>query len=95
MLIGALLLAAASRAPAEVPDAFRADCMALTADPHRLTGSPEYRRAADYVERRLRQSGVDEVLVEEFPTVRTVVKRCDMTLENSGGSISSRCGPTG
>ena len=82
-LIGALLLAAASRAPAESPDAFRADCLALTAAAHRLTGSPEYRRAADYVERRLRASGMDEVLVEEFPAIRAVVKRCDMTLENS------------
>ena len=82
-LIGALLLATASRAPAEGLDAFRADCLALTATHHRLTGSPEYRRAADYVEQRLRQSGVDEVLVEEFPAIRTVVKRCEMTLENS------------
>ena len=82
-LIGALLLAAASRAPAENPDAFRADCLALAADAHRLTGSPEYRRAADYVEQRLRASGMDEVIVEEFPAIRAVVKRCDMTLENS------------
>ena len=82
-LIGALLLAAASRAPAEGPDAFRADCLALTAGCHRLTGSPEYRRAANYVEQRLRQSGVDEVFFEEFPAVRTVVKRCELTLENS------------
>ena len=81
--IGALLLAAASRAPAEGPDAFRADCLALTAAPHRLTGTPEYRRAADYVEQRLRRSGADEVLVEEFPAVRAVVKRCEITLENS------------
>ncbi|MGD0999455.1 MAG: FtsX-like permease family protein [Candidatus Brocadiia bacterium] len=82
-LIGALLLAAAPRAPAENTDAFHADCLALTADAHRLTGSPEYRRAADYVEQRLRASGMDEVVVEEFPAVRAVVKRCDMTLENS------------
>jgi hypothetical protein len=81
-LIGALLLVA-SRAPAQSSDAFRADCLALTAGDHRLTGSPECRRAADYVQRRLRQVGVDEVLAEEFPAFRAVVKRCDMTLENS------------
>ena len=82
-LIGALLLAAASRAPAAEPDAFRADTLALTAGDHRLTGSPEDRRAADYIEQRLRRIGVDEVLVEEFPAVRTVVKRCEITLGNS------------
>jgi hypothetical protein len=81
-LIGALLLAAA-RAPAQSPDAFRADSLALAAGDHRLTGTPEYRRAADYVAQRLRRSGMDEVLVEEFPAVRAVVKRCEMTLENS------------
>ena len=82
-LVGALLLAAASRAPAQSPDTFRADCLALTAADHRLTGSPEFRRAADYVEQRLRASGMDEVLVEEFPAIRAAVKHCDMTLENS------------
>ncbi len=82
-LLGALLLAAAARAPAQSADTFRADSLALAAGEHRLTGTPEYRRAADYVERRLRQSGMGEVLVEEFPAVRTVVKRCDMTLEKS------------
>jgi hypothetical protein len=85
-LTGALLLAAVSRAPAcraAEPDAFRADALALTASEHRLTGTPECRRAADYVEQRLRRVGVDEVIVEEFPAVRTVVKRCEMTLGDS------------
>jgi hypothetical protein len=79
-------MAAGARAPdclAAGPDAFRADVLALTTGDHRLTGSPEYRRAADYVEQRLRRIGVYEVLTEEFRGVRNVVKRCEMTLENS------------
>ena len=39
--------------------AFRAHCQALTRDPHRLTGTPEGRRAGDYIEKQLRAIAAD------------------------------------
>lgn len=68
---------------------FMQDCRALTAGPHRLTGSEDYRKAAEYVEKRLRESaqGKDvEVLVQEFQTVRLSTKRCEL-VPDSGTAI--------
>ncbi|MBU1694205.1 MAG: hypothetical protein KKC51_09615 [Verrucomicrobia bacterium] len=56
---------------------FLADCQALTRHPHRLTGSEEYADAARHVEQRLRETGVPTVLVQSFPTVQNVVRRCE------------------
>ena len=55
---------------------FAADCAALTRAPHRLSGTAEYQAAADYVATRLREIGADEVVVQEFPSVQTQLKRC-------------------
>lgn len=61
---------------------FRGDLEALTRAPHRLTGSEEYRAAADHVEKRLKQIGVDEIIVQEFPAAQTVTRRCELVLDN-------------
>ncbi|NQT52203.1 FtsX-like permease family protein [bacterium] len=79
----AALAAMAHRAPAaEAPAAtpFAADCQALAQADHRLTGTPEYRAAADHVEARLRTLGADEVLVQHFRAAQTQVRRCELRL---------------
>ena len=65
--------------------AFRADCDALTKAPHRLSGTPEYEAAADYVAKRLGEIGADRVVVQEFPSAQTRVKRC--VVEIGGKSL--------
>ena len=74
---------AAFSSGAESP--FLADCRALTQAPHRLSGTPEYRAAADHVERRLREIGVDRLLAQEFASVQTQVERC--ALETGGRTL--------
>ena len=59
---------------------FVADCQALTRNAHRLAGTPEGREATDYIERRLREMGLDRVVVEEFATAQTAVKRCEIEI---------------
>ena len=67
---------------------FVEDCRQLTRDPHRLTGTPEYARAADYVERRLREIGPDEVVVQEFAAAQTKVLRCELELAAANGAAA-------
>lgn len=57
---------------------FRADTEALLRAPHRLSGTPEYADAASYVEQRLRDMGIEQVVVQEFPSLQTDVRRCEM-----------------
>lgn len=83
-----LALASAAAGLGAVPRQFTADCQRLTGSPHRRTGSTEYTRAANYVEQRLRQIGADRIIVQEFPTVSTVVKRCEL-LPGDSASIDS------
>ena len=78
-LILALALAAAG-------GQFRADCDELTKAPHRLSGMAEYEAAADYVAKRLGEIGVDRVVVQEFPSAQTQVKRC--VVELGGQSLT-------
>lgn len=62
---------------------FRADVAALTAGPHRLTGSPENAHAADRIVERLHAIGLDQVFTQTFDSSQTVVKRCDLTLDGA------------
>jgi len=73
--LAALLAAAGMAAEGQ----FAADCAALTRGPHRLSGTPECKAAADYVERRLRDIGADEVIVQEFPSLQ-VADACTIEL---------------
>jgi len=69
--------AAAQPAPL---DPFRRDLERLTATPHRLSGSEAGRAAADYIEQRLRQIGVDDVYRLDMPVWQTEVDRCELTI---------------
>ena len=69
---------------------FLADCRALTKGRHRLSGTAEYRAAADHVEKRLRAAGVDELIVQEFPSAQTRVLRCELELSVAGGPSAVR-----
>jgi len=82
-------LAALSGRPAEAQGAaaparldaerFRAHVRALTATPHRLSGTPEAARAAAYIERQLR--GLKgEFHAQPFPIPTEVLDRCDIRL---------------
>ncbi|MAE64694.1 MAG: hypothetical protein CMJ18_10550 [Phycisphaeraceae bacterium] len=77
MLIAMALCTHASAAS----DAFVDDCERLTRDPHRLAGTPAMQRATEHVAQRLREFGVDEVLVHEFAIPQTRVERCEMEME--------------
>ncbi len=69
--------------PAEAPAAvspFRADAEALLRAPHRLSGTAEYAEAARHVERRLREMGIRDVVVQEFPSLQTDVRRCELVV---------------
>ncbi len=74
-MLGLLLLAQSSARAAS--EQFLNDVRTLTAAPHRLGGSEEYGRAADYVSRRLTEIGLDDVFIQEFPAAQTKVLRCE------------------
>ncbi len=57
------------------------DAKALLAAPHRLSGTPELKAAADHVEKRLREIGVDDVIVQQFPVTQTRTLECGITLD--------------
>jgi hypothetical protein len=80
--LGALIVAAALGTPrgGAAADGFRADCEALSAAPHRLSGTAEAAAAADHVLRRLRQMEPDQVIEQPFPVTQTVVRRCDIEI---------------
>lgn len=59
---------------------FLADAEALLQYPHRLSGTPELKAAADHIEKRLREIGLDEVIVQEFPVVRNETVQCEVIL---------------
>jgi hypothetical protein len=69
------LLAGAAGA---VSDRFLSDCKTLTHNEHRLSGTPEYRAAADYVMRRLTEIGVDDVVEQQYGATQTSIVRCDL-----------------
>ena len=60
------------------------DTEALLDFPHRLSGTPEHHAAASYVEKRLREIGLDDVIVQEFPVVQNKTIKCEVVLP--GGS---------
>ena len=73
-----LLSAVTALAAPPAAGTIRADTEILTRYPHRLTGTDEYAAAAEHVERRLREIGVEEVIIQEFPTAQTTVTRCEL-----------------
>ena len=85
-ILTALWIGTGAAASAQAPEGaasagsgtFRADAEALLRAPHRLSGTEEYAEAARHVERRLREIGVERVVVQEFPTLQTEVRRCEL-----------------
>jgi hypothetical protein len=84
--LGGVLLAVALGLRPACAD-FRADCEALTATPHRLSGTPEAARAAAYVAGRLREIGPDQVIEQPFPVTQTDVARCDVLVAGAGTAL--------
>ncbi|HMP71760.1 MAG TPA: hypothetical protein PKE55_00705 [Kiritimatiellia bacterium] len=73
-LVAGIWLAAVAPASASL----RADVEALTRHPHRLSGTPEYAAAADHVEQRLRDIGITNLVVQEFPSVQNKILRAEL-----------------
>jgi hypothetical protein len=84
MLAGLLCLAAADARG----ERFLDDCRALTAAPHRLTGTEEGRAAGDYIRGRLEEAGVDRVLVQPFAVPQWRVEQCSLTMDGEAGALS-------
>ncbi|MEX0746217.1 MAG: M28 family peptidase, partial [Phycisphaeraceae bacterium] len=59
---------------------FQADLAALTQHPHRLSGTAEGRAAAEHIEQRLGEIGIDEVFPLEMPVWQTQVERCELLI---------------
>jgi len=62
---------------------FNEDFRVLTSTPHRLTGTAEGRRAADYVEKRLCDMGIRQVFVQEFSVPQTKIIRCEIIITDT------------
>jgi len=58
------------------------DSEALLQHPHRLAGTPELKTAADHIQNRLKEIGIDRVIIQQFPTVQNETRRCEAVLEN-------------
>ncbi len=69
-----------SSADAAPNDGFESDLKALTAAPHRLSGTPEGRAAAEYIKGRLTGMGIEDVYTLEMPLLQTHVVRCELTV---------------
>jgi len=65
-------------------DQLRTDAEALLTAPHRLSGTPELKAAADHIEKRLREIGMDDVIVQEFPVTQNKTLQCEIVL--AGGA---------
>jgi len=84
-----LILAAFFAVPALGADAeFRADCAELAKAPNRLTGSAGGAAAAAYVEKRLKEIGADQVIVQPFATVQTRRQRCELRLDGAAKPLA-------
>lgn len=76
-LIAILMLTVSLLAGAD-DASFRADVEALTATPHRITGSPEIAAAGDHVLQRLNEIGVTQVFQQNFRLPVLKQERCEM-----------------
>jgi hypothetical protein len=84
-LASSLLLPAPSALA--VSPAFQKDCEVLTQDPHRLSGTPEFSRAADYVLQRLNEIGPDQLIVQPFATTQTKVNNCEIIIDGKSTKL--------
>jgi len=82
-LAAGLLVATPAAAGELAGDSFKTDSSRLCADPHRLVGSPEGRRAADYILKRLEKLGVKQRVVQPFVVPRMRITRCELRLKGA------------
>ncbi|MBD3390582.1 MAG: FtsX-like permease family protein [Chitinivibrionales bacterium] len=86
LLFACACLAAAaaqdSSGPPPLADSFLRDLRALTAGPHRITGSAEAAAAASYIEKRLHAAGVRDIFVLEMPVWTLVNRRCELLVDS-------------
>ena len=87
--LGFVVMALLCGARSAASDQFTADCRELSQHPHRLTGTDEYLAAAQYVEQRLRDIGVDNVIVQEFAAAQTQVLQCEIELLDGAGNVAA------
>lgn len=84
---GALAASAAAPPPFALDRALlERDTAVLAAAPHRLASSPEFHRAADHVERRLREVGIAEVFSLPFVSQQLVTREAHVEIAPSPGS---------
>ena len=82
VLLSAFWIAATTAAPQELDAArFAAHLKALTADAHRLAGTPEEARAGDYIEGQLKALK-GQVFTQRFTFPQQVVDQCELRLSS-------------
>jgi hypothetical protein len=64
-------------------DQFIRDVKSLSKFPNRLSGTKEYKMAADYIKIRLKQIGVDKIVEHKFPSVQAFTKKCELKFKSS------------
>ena len=83
----AILCTAALAAPippsAVESDGFLADVSALCASPHRIAGTAEGRAAAAYLEKRLRDMGIADIMPLDMPVTYPEVSVCRLTIDST------------
>ena len=68
----------AQAAPSAQESAYLSDILALTSATHRLSGSDAGRKAADYLQARLAQTGLTDVFLLDMPVWQLRTIRCDL-----------------
>ena len=79
-VIVGLFAAGGANAQPDLLDAgqFNEDLNHLTAAPHRLAGSPEAKRAVNYIETRLRGMGIEELYTVHMPVWQLTNDMCEL-----------------
>jgi hypothetical protein len=88
-MVGAAVAAPSSAAPPPFTldrELLERDTALLAAGPHRLAGSAEYHRAADQVERRLREIGIAEVFSQPFAAPQLATREAFIELAPAAGT---------
>ncbi|MHC4295469.1 MAG: hypothetical protein ACYSTL_07770, partial [Planctomycetota bacterium] len=69
---------------------FQNDLTTLTANPHRLGGMADGSIVASkHVEDRLRQIGVDEIYIQNFPVIQPVTTQCELVADGKSYPINA------
>jgi hypothetical protein len=80
--VAVIAVAASVAAGQDFRQTFRKDLSALTSRPHRLAGTEPGLEAGRYVERRLRQIGVEEIYEQAVPVAQSQQTECTLTVSD-------------